>query len=75
MSRWMPRIDYSLCTGCASCIWRCPAGALSLIDGRPVLFLPDSCTYCADCESICPVGAISLPYRLRFPGDDARATP
>jgi len=42
----------------------CPAGALGMADGRPVLAHPELCDYDGVCEMVCPTGAIGLPYQV-----------
>jgi len=64
--RVLPRINMDLCRGCGTCVSTCPAEAVALINGRPVIVRPDDCVYCGDCEELCPQGAISLPYEIVF---------
>jgi len=64
--RVLPQIDLALCTGCGNCVSTCPAQAVEMIDGWPVIVYPESCVYCGDCEELCPQGAISLLYEIVF---------
>ncbi|MBZ0303928.1 MAG: 4Fe-4S binding protein [Anaerolineae bacterium] len=61
---WLPRVDRVSCTGCRSCIVRCPTGALGQVNDKAALIHPELCTYCAACEDVCPVSAIELPYLI-----------
>jgi ferredoxin len=46
------------CTGCGSCVRRCPTGNLSLTDGR--VKQAGRCTQCYRCANLCPNLAITL---------------
>ena len=43
----------NLCVGCGTCVAQCPAGALSLVDGR-VVWDSDACVQCDTCIHVCP---------------------
>lgn len=60
----LPQINQAQCTGCHSCIDRCPTSALALVCGKAVLRAPDRCTYCTACEDVCPTNAIALPFMV-----------
>ncbi|MBI2908265.1 MAG: 4Fe-4S binding protein [Chloroflexi bacterium] len=60
----VPDIDNDKCTGCGTCVDACPAGAVELIDGKPMVVRPEDCTYCTDCEERCPAGAIECPFEI-----------
>lgn len=62
-SGFRPVWDADLCTGCETCIDRCPTKALEA-DGEnvPVIDL-DRCIGCGVCASGCPMEAISLEVR------------
>jgi uncharacterized protein (DUF362 family)/NAD-dependent dihydropyrimidine dehydrogenase PreA subunit len=53
-----PVIDPDTCTGCGECIGICPAGALSMNNGRAFLE-PDLCISCLCCHEACPEGAVA----------------
>lgn len=42
-----------MCKHCGACVDKCPAGALSIKDGR-VCFEPERCVQCDTCIHICP---------------------
>lgn len=42
-----------LCVQCGACVSRCPAGALSMTDGK-VVYDPERCVQCDTCIHICP---------------------
>ncbi|MBI9045955.1 MAG: YjjW family glycine radical enzyme activase [Anaerolineaceae bacterium] len=43
----------NICSDCGLCVSECPAGALSMENGR-VLWLESRCEECLGCEKICP---------------------
>ncbi|MEW6522853.1 MAG: aldo/keto reductase [Bacillota bacterium] len=47
------------CVGCGNCLHQCPAGALSLAEGRCRVD-PDRCILCAYCAPFCPEFAIRV---------------
>jgi NAD-dependent dihydropyrimidine dehydrogenase PreA subunit len=69
----MYRVDEATCTGCGDCAEACPAGAISLIDGRAQID-DAACADCGSCADACPQGAIliadaaSLAYAAIGPG-------
>ena len=52
-------VDNAKCTGCESCVDECPAGAISMADGKAVVDA-DGCIDCGACIDACPVEALSL---------------
>jgi electron transfer flavoprotein alpha subunit len=60
----LPIISRERCTSCGLCVDYCPTQAVELVDGLPVITIPDKCAYCGLCEETCPVGAISLEYEI-----------
>ncbi len=51
--------DASKCTGCGMCAALCPAGNITLKDGKAVF--AGHCELCMRCAAFCPAGAISIP--------------
>ncbi|MEK6222806.1 MAG: 4Fe-4S binding protein [Chloroflexota bacterium] len=60
----VPIIDKDLCDGCGLCVQACPHDALSLINDKAVVSLPQACEYEGHCEMICPVHAINRPFQI-----------
>ncbi len=59
LSRNYPLVNINLCNGCGKCREACPAGALSIIEGKVRLTGPaGDCVCCGQCEEACPMGAI-----------------
>ena len=50
------------CVGCGKCASICPAGAISMADGRPV-WTKKKCLKCCGCINRCPVSAIQYGKR------------
>lgn len=55
----MYRVDGAICTGCGDCIEACPAGAISLVNGRARID-GATCADCGSCADACPQGAITM---------------
>lgn len=55
----MYRVDEAVCTGCGDCVAACPAGALTLVNGRARI-ADAICADCGSCAAACPQGAIAL---------------
>ncbi len=65
-SGFQPEWDQDLCTGCETCIDRCPMKALAAGgENVPVLDL-DRCIGCGVCVTGCPMEAISLETRQGY---------
>mgnify|MGYP001627773626 CR=1 FL=1 len=61
------RIDSTACSGCQSCVWMCPTGALSLSEDQTALaFTESACIQCGMCRAACPQSAIELEARLNL---------
>lgn len=50
------------CIGCGKCVSICPAGAISMVDGRPA-WTKNKCLKCCGCINRCPVSAIQYGKR------------
>ncbi|GAB4314840.1 MAG: 4Fe-4S binding protein [Promethearchaeota archaeon] len=61
-------IDPDACSGCGTCVERCPMDAIALNDDGVAERDADSCFGCGVCARFCPEGAISLKegYRRVF---------
>ncbi|MGV9103846.1 MAG: DUF362 domain-containing protein [Promethearchaeia archaeon] len=53
-----PTVDPPKCVGCGICAENCPAGAISIVDGKAQIEY-SRCKNCGVCISICPQNAIS----------------
>ncbi len=58
-SGFQPKIDPDLCTGCQTCIERCPAKAATFVEDIPTIDT-DRCFGCGVCAVGCPAGAIEM---------------
>jgi Pyruvate/2-oxoacid:ferredoxin oxidoreductase delta subunit len=66
-SGFRPEFDPTRCTGCSTCIARCPAAALAMgVADLPEVDL-DRCFGCAVCASGCPEEAIRMQKKPGFP--------
>lgn len=52
----MIKLDKSACTGCGMCERACPFGAISMVEGYPVI--SDECKGCNACAAKCKAGAL-----------------
>jgi electron transport complex protein RnfB len=61
VSHYKVEIDRSKCSGCGTCVTKCPTKCSSLDDAKKsVVSEPDRCVGCGQCVSNCPTGARSL---------------
>ncbi len=51
-------VNEEACSGCGACVEACPAGAIQLLAGRPVI-ASSGCTGCLSCVQACPQGALT----------------
>ena len=52
------KVDKNLCLGCGACCGVCPAGAITLKDGKSEID-QTKCVNCGTCKGMCCTGAIS----------------
>jgi Fe-S-cluster-containing hydrogenase component 2 len=69
-SNYQTAVDVNLCTGCESCIERCPLEALSISDGICQVNI-ERCIGCGVCSISCPENALQLVARA----SDETSTP
>lgn len=62
MVRPVPVFDRNTCSGCQTCLQKCPAHAITIYDGFPRADL-DRCISCFCCEELCPKGAVGARRR------------
>jgi ferredoxin len=61
------RLKEGRCTACASCVIRCPGGALECRDEGELRVLehtPFRCILCGGCVAVCPENAAGLRHRI-----------
>jgi len=63
MNRDIIRINEEKCTGCGSCVTRCPEGALQIIDEKARVVNELFCDGLGACIGECPEGAIEIETR------------
>jgi len=56
----LSEINKEICTGCGTCIEKCPINSISFIDGNKAEVNKDICIGCGVCAYFCPEGAITL---------------
>ena len=56
------KVDLDKCTGCGTCTFACPFGAIEVKDGKAHVY--DSCTDCGACVEQCPEGALFIGVRV-----------
>ncbi len=65
-SGYQPRINPDVCTGCETCIGRCPAKAMTQSGDVPAVD-PDRCFGCGVCAVGCPMEAIEMVEKEGVP--------
>ena len=55
------------CIHCGKCASVCPAGAITMVEGRPV-WTKNKCLKCCGCINRCPVSAIQYGKRTASRG-------
>lgn len=55
----MVKIEAEKCVGCGLCVKDCPAGNLSMKNGKAAA--GEHCFLCGHCVALCPQGAVTLP--------------
>jgi len=56
------KVDLEKCTGCGTCVFACPFGAIEVVDGKAKVY--ESCVDCGACVDQCPEGALSIGERV-----------
>jgi formate hydrogenlyase subunit 6/NADH:ubiquinone oxidoreductase subunit I len=60
MTRELPSLNETLCTGCRRCVDVCPTLCLEMAGPLPWLPRPEDCVSCEACVLVCPVAAIQM---------------
>ncbi|MFX0036848.1 MAG: ATP-binding protein [Candidatus Hermodarchaeota archaeon] len=64
-TNFLARVDEGLCTGCETCIKKCPVDAINLNNDIKAEINKTRCIGCGICAHFCPEGAISLLEGMR----------
>jgi len=56
------KVDLDKCTGCGTCVFACPFGAIEVVDGKAKVY--ESCVDCGACVDQCPEGALFIGVRV-----------
>lgn len=57
-------IDHEKCTGCGSCVEKCPQEIITICEDGKVVIDQEHCIGCGYCKSMCPNGAITLQQTM-----------
>ena len=60
LSNYVSQVNQELCTGCGTCVDKCPTGSLELNDEEKSQKVGERCIGCGICAAFCPENAISL---------------
>jgi nitroreductase/NAD-dependent dihydropyrimidine dehydrogenase PreA subunit len=74
MEAGLPRIDPGKCVGCGECATLCPAGVLSVAEGKASL-IGTGCIGCGHCAAVCPAEAVALDVGACWAESFATLTP
>jgi NAD-dependent dihydropyrimidine dehydrogenase PreA subunit len=66
-SGFQPNVDPERCTGCGTCLDRCPPGALKMGENSVPAVNLDRCFGCATCAAGCDQEAIVMEPKPGFP--------
>ncbi len=55
-------VDLEKCTGCGTCVFACPFGAIEVVDGKAKVY--ESCVDCGACVDQCPEEALFIGERV-----------
>jgi len=58
VTKAVPKVDETLCTGCGTCSHFCQFNAIISLGGSTALVFPEMCHSCGGCTILCPTGAI-----------------
>jgi len=56
------KVDLEKCTGCGTCVFACPFGAIEVVDGKAKVY--ESCVDCGACVEQCPEHALFIGLRV-----------
>jgi len=56
------KVDLEKCTGCGTCVFACPFGAIEIVDGKAKIY--ESCVDCGACVDQCPEDAMFIGVRV-----------